>query len=179
MNLAELIAESAPKLGSAVSGKAGELVGEVAKSILTKIFNLPEKTTEQQVYDSILRNPEALVKLREAELQFEQKLIEAEIEFEKLAASDRDSARKMQIATSSKFPEILAVFIIGFTCFISYQILTVGVPDNVSEMVAGSIMQLFMGMTISIIGYFYGSSIANRGQQNDAARNITFVKGKK
>lgn len=162
MNLAELIANTAPKLGGAVAGKAGELLGEVAKNIISEVFGLPKNSDEQKFIEAIKSSPDVLIKLREAELQFQQKLVDAEIEFERISAQDRDSARKMQIATSSKFPEILALFIIGFTCYISYHILTSGVPNNVSEMVAGSVLQLFMSLSVGIVGYFYGSSIGSK-----------------
>jgi hypothetical protein len=173
MKLAELIANTAPMLGSAVAGKAGELVGVIAKNVITSVFGLPENANENDLINTLKTNPEALLKLREAELAFQQKLVDAEIEFEKIAANDRDSARKMQIATGSKFAELLAIFIIGFTCFICFYILQNGVPNNVSEMVAGSILQLFMSLSVSIIGYFFGSSIGSKIKTDGLAQVIS------
>jgi hypothetical protein len=173
MNLSQLIANSAPTLGSAVAGKAGELMGIIAKNVISSVFSLPENSDEDNIYNAIKNNPEALLKLKDAEIAFQQKLVDAEIEFEKISASDRDSARKMQIATNSKFPELLAIFIIGFTCFICFYILKNGVPKNVSEMVAGSILQLFMSLSVSIIGYFFGSSIGSKIKTENISQAIS------
>jgi len=105
--------ELVPMIGTALGGP----LGGIAASFVADAFGLNEKTVESvtNIINSGKMTPEQLTQLKNAEIEFKKYCMEHEINLEKVAAADRDSARKMQMVTQSKMPAILTLMItLGF-----------------------------------------------------------------
>src|SRR5579863_10273986 len=89
----------APSIASALGGPlAGMAVGSLSKALLGDASagqNAPDK-----IMDAVLtaNNPDVLLKLHQAENEFQLAMQEHGVDLEKLAQADRDSARQRQVA---------------------------------------------------------------------------------
>lgn len=109
-DIAATVGKAAPLLGTLLTGPVGSAVavgGLIASALGTG--NSPEEVS------AALTNPDALLKLKQIEADRQTKLAElaadqAQAELQ-IAAGDRDSARKMQIAKPSPLPAVLSVVV--------------------------------------------------------------------
>lgn len=162
MSLAKWISDIAPVLGSAVGGKAGELVGNIAKSAIVELFDLPEDAGEDQIIAALKANPEIALKLKEAELNFLAKMEAAKIDWEKIASDDRDSARKRQMAIKDKTPSILGGLLIAGFFGVLYFILTEQLPQGTDKMLVGALLGTLGTMSTQVVNFFFGSSSGSK-----------------
>lgn len=107
MNLKGIISKVAPMIGSAMGGPFGGVAVSAALSALG-IESKDPKSDEIALMKAVERNPEWAFKLKEAENAFQSKMAELGIKEEEIASADRDSARKRQVATGDKTPQVLA-----------------------------------------------------------------------
>ena len=91
---------------------------------------------------------------------------ELDIDLERIAAGDRDSARKMQTETKDWTPKILAYFItFGFFGALVW-LMVFGIPQTGTEvllMMLGSLSTSWTG----VVQFYYGSSAGSK-QKTDA-----------
>lgn len=137
-------------------------LGVMAASILSKVTGSTVKP--EQLHDKMTElasTPEGLLQLKEAENQYQLQATALGFDHEdKIAAlevQDRDSARKMQIATGSWVPAALAIiFTLGFfTLLILMAAHKVSVTDNPATMLM--LGTLTSGVT-ACLGFFLGST---------------------
>ena len=147
--LLSLLKGVAPALATAVAGPLG---GAAVSAIASKFG----------VSDSV----EAVAKAIAGDPQAEQKLAELELEYAKLDASDRDSARKreLEIATSAAAPwyskMVTPVLAIGmFLLWASVNILLLNnpIPDAMREIVIRMLGSLDAANML-ILSYYFGNS---------------------
>lgn len=153
------VAPFAPVVASALGGPgAGAAVG-----VLSDILLGHKGGSADQVLAAV-SNPDALLKLREADHAYE-------IELERIAAEDRKSARAMRIATGDWVPGALAVFItLGFFGTLGY-ILSDGVPAQGGE--ALLVMLGALGAAWGqVIAFYFGSSAGSKAKTDALSRAI-------
>lgn len=94
----------------------GPMAGAAVQAIGSALgMSEPTKEKITAALESGQMNAEQLAALKQADLALKSKLAELGVDAEKIAAADRDSARKMQIETRSWVPALLATIItIGF-----------------------------------------------------------------
>jgi hypothetical protein len=151
----DILGAIAPTLGTALGGPFGALAG----TVLAKALGVDNaKAAEDAVLSG---NPEALAKVRIAELDFQKRLEELGIEKEKLAYADTDSARAREIAVKDKTPAMMAYGItIGFFGVLAFM-LTSTVPETGKD--ALLVMLGALGTAwANVIGYYFGSSASSR-----------------
>ena len=105
--------ELVPMIGTALGGPLGGL----AASFVADKLDIKEKTVEAvtNVLNSGRMSPDQIVQVKLAEIEFTKFCQQNGIDLEKIAAADRDSARKMQIETRSNMPALLTTMVtIGF-----------------------------------------------------------------
>jgi hypothetical protein len=90
-------------------------------------------------------------------------MAELEIDLERIAAGDRNSARNREIQTGDHTPKILAAAItIGFFGILFWMFIY-GVPKNGNEallLMLGALQTAFTG----VIAYFFGSSAGSKAK---------------
>lgn len=149
-----VLAVVAPTLGTALGGPFG---GMAAKAIATAVLG-DEAVDEAQAAEAV-RNatPEQLRALKQAESDFAIRMKELDIDLERIAAADRDSARRRQAETKDKMPAVIALAALtGFFGILGAMIF-VDIPNAAQMPLA--VMLGALGTLVTQIGsYYYGSS---------------------
>jgi hypothetical protein len=126
-----------------------------------------EDASEQQVSEALSNaSPDQLAAIKKIDADFKVQMKSLDIDLERIAAGDRDSARQMQRETKDWTPKALA-FIITFGFFGALiYILMFGIPKSGTEvilMMLGSLSTSWTGVT----QFYYGSSLGSK-QKTDA-----------
>ena len=158
----------APLLGTALAGP----LGGAAASFIADKLGVKESTVEavNNVLNSGKMTADQIAALKLAEIDFQKFLESNKIDLEKIHAGDRDSARKLQIATQSFIPGALAIFVtLGFFGILLF-LLTEGVPAT-----GGDALLVMLGALGaawgSVIAYYFGSS-SGSAVKTDALTNL-------
>lgn len=139
----------APGLATAVAGPLG---GAAVTAIASK---LGVSDSVESVAKAIAGDPAAAAKLQELEL-----------EFAKVDAADRDSARKAEVAlaTSPQAPwlnrsvtPILAFTVVVCWGLIQYHLLTHTVPSEMREIII-RVLGTLDGSLVMVLSYYFGAS---------------------
>ena len=148
-DLLNLLKGVAPTLAMAVAGP----LGGAAVTALASKFGVSDSV--DAVAKAIAGDPKAA-----------EKIAEIELEYAKLDAADRDSARKneMALATSDKTPilnksvtPILAIIIVVAWGFIQYHLLTNIVATEMREIII-RVLGTLDGALVMVLSYYFGAS---------------------
>jgi nitrate reductase NapE component len=148
-DLLNLLKGIAPTVATMVAGP----LGGAAVSALASKFGVSDSV--EAVAKAIAGDPAAA-----------QKLAEMELEYAKLDAAYRDSARKNEaaLATNENVPilnksvtPILALVIVGAWGFIQYHLLTHIVPDVMREIII-RVLGTLDGALVMVLSYYFGAS---------------------
>ena len=146
--LLNMLKGAAPALATAIAGPLGGMAISALASKLG-VEAIPAAITEA------LADPAAVAKLQELEL-----------EYAKVDAADRDSARKAEVAlaTSEQAPflnksvtPILALVIVMAWGFIQYHLLTHVVPVEMREIII-RVLGTLDGSLVMVLSYYFGAS---------------------
>jgi hypothetical protein len=115
--------------------------------------------------------PDQLAALKKIDADFKAHMKELDIDLERIAAGDRDSARQMQSATKDWVPKVLAVVItFGFFGILIWMLLN-GMPKTGTEallMMLGALGTAWTG----VVNFYYGSSAGSKAKTDAlTARN--------
>ena len=163
----ELLAKFGPLLGqiapSIATALGGPLAGVAVKTLSNALFG-HEEGTEQQVSEAMATaNPDQLAAIKKIDADFKVQMKSLDIDLERIAAGDRDSARQMQQNTKDSTPKILAYFItFGFFGALIY-ILVFGIPKSGTEVVLMMLGSLSTSWT-GVIQFYYGSSLGSKAK---------------
>lgn len=149
----EIIGTVAPTVGTILGGPLGGLAG----AILASVFGTKdEKAIEQAIASG---NPEALVKLREAENELQIKMREFDIDLERINMEDRTSARHLA-ETQGMAPQIIlsTFFILGYFLALYFYMTgrTFINPDQ--KEVVNTLIGVITTMVVMIGNFWFGSS---------------------
>ena len=137
--------------------KLGKILKEKAPKVLEIAGQLlPEKGVLGVVKNLIDSEPDLS---SEEKAQLHKEIVEAY----KLEVEDRDSARKreVEIAKVRKFDFMFTLTgLVGLSTFVFlvYAIVYITIPEN-NEKTFYTLIGLVEGITLSLFGYFYGSSL--------------------
>lgn len=157
--LLNLVRTVAPSIASAVGGP---LAGMATKAISEALLGKPDGT-EDELLSAVDRvTPEQLLALKKAEHDFEIKMRELDIDIERIANSDRDSARNREIKVKDITPKLLAAGITTGYFGVLFYMLTHGLPTT-----GGSEAMLVMLGTLGtawggVVAYYFGSSAGSK-----------------
>lgn len=149
----EIVATVAPTIATALGGPlAGLAVGAIGK-----VFGL-DSATEEQVANAVSgASADDLLKMKQAELTFQQQMAALDVDLVRIAAGDRDSARQREIAVKDRLPGLLAVGVTsGFFGVLAFMLLR-EVPISSKDVL--NIMLGSLGTAwIQVMSYYFGSS---------------------
>lgn len=154
--LKKLIGAVAPVLGGALGGPLGGVAGKFVADALGV-------DSEDAALALIDQNPESLLKIKEAEIAFETRMRELDIDLVEIHAKDRASARDLAKSTSL-MPQIIlgglytAAYLSTLFMFITGN---VEVQEQHSTMVF-SLMGSLGAVQIQILNFFFGSSSGSK-----------------
>jgi hypothetical protein len=158
-----LLGQIAPTIATALGGP---LAGIAVKTLSNVLFG-HENGTEEEISSAIANaSPDQLAALKKIDADFKAHMKELDIDLERIAAGDRDSARQMQTATKDWVPKVLAVVItLGFFGILIWMLLN-GMPKTGTEallMMLGALGTAWTG----VVNFYYGSSAGSK-QKTDA-----------
>lgn len=162
-----LVGTVAPTLAMALGGPlAGVAVRELSQQLLGK----PDAAPDEIEAALAVASPDTLAKIREADRAFESRMKELDIDLERVHAADRDSARRMQIATKDPTPMMLAVFVtLGFFGVLGWM-LVYGMAEQGKD--ALLVMLGSLGTAwVNVIAFYFGSSAGSKAK-TDAMANL-------
>jgi hypothetical protein len=148
-NLLTLLKATAPALATAVAGP----LGGAAVAMIADKLGLDDKTV-QGVTQALIADPDKLNKLKEMEL-----------EFAKLDAQDRNSARNREIEMAKSdvhfitknITSLLALSTLSGALVMTSLIFFVDFPDSQENIIIFVLGSLF-GIATQVISYYFGSS---------------------
>ena len=144
----------APTIATALGGP----VAGLAVTAISKAIGISEDDVEKTMNAGKMSSDQ-IAQLKLAELEFQKSTQELGLNFEKLAADDRASARNMQVATKSWIPGALALGItIGFFGILLYMMTGNVTPSNELLVMLGSLGTAWTG----VVGYYFGSSSSSQ-----------------
>ncbi len=175
-NLAGSIAQYAPVLGGAIGGPVGSAVG-LAVNALAKIFGLSPEATPDQIDQAIHQDPQAALKLRIAEMDFQLALNKQRLDETEMHLKDVQNARSREVETTRATGKrdinqyVLAwVIISGFFGLMSLLIFYETPKDQ-----NGVVFMLFGALATgfgTVLQYYFGSS------KGSAEKTELIAKGK-
>ena len=143
----------APTLATAVLGPLG---GMAVQAIGTALGI--DKPTQDAIKQSLVgMSPEQAASLKQAEIAFQTRLKELEIDLERINAEDRASARSREVAVRDYVPGILAIGVTGGFFGILTWMLHYGVPREGGDALLVMLGALGTAWT-AIVSYYFGSS---------------------
>jgi hypothetical protein len=160
-----LLGQLAPSIATALGGP---LAGVAVKTLSSALFG-HEDATEQQISEAMASaTPDQLAAIKKIDADFKVQMKSLDIDLERIAAGDRDSARQMQMSTKDSTPKILAYFItFGFFGALVW-ILVFGLPQTGLEvilMMLGSLSSSWTG----VVQFYYGSSAGSKAKTDALA----------
>lgn len=158
--LGDVVAEAAPTVAAALGGP---LAGAAA-TILRRVVLGDEGGSDEALSDVLLAgDPQTLLALRQAEHEFRRAVLDAEEEGARIAALDRDSARRREMTVRDKTPALLGTAVIGgffaALALMLFRELPVG-----AEPVFAIMLGALSTMTGAVVNYYFGSSAGSKSK---------------
>ena len=153
----------APTIATALGGPlAGMAVSAVAKAIGVA----PDEV--QSVISSGKLTAEQVASIQLAELELKKQAQSMNLDFAKLIAEDKKSARDMQIATKSWIPALLAVFVtIGFFGILLGLMTEHFKTSDALMLMLGSLATAWTG----VMAFYFGSSASSQAKTELLAKS--------
>jgi len=149
----DIVGTVAPTIATALGGPlAGLAVGAIGK-----IFGIDAATQEQVAQAIAGASPDDLLKLKQAEIEFQKRMAELEVDLVRISAADRDSARQRQIQVKDVTLPILAMSVTGGFFGVLMFMMVQEVPATSKDVL--NIMLGSLGTAwIQVMSYYFGSS---------------------
>lgn len=156
-NWKDVVGTVAPALASALGGP----LSGMAVGLIGKVFGL-DAASEEQVSAAIAgASPDDLLKLKQAELDFQAKIKELDVDLVRISSDDRNSARQREVAVKDRTPQLLAALIVGGYMFVQWYLLTHVVPTEMRDLIMRMLGVLDAALTM-VLAYYFGSSSSSR-----------------
>ena len=155
-----LLAQIAPTIATAIGGP---VAGMATKALSNALFGHQDAPDDEIQAALLNATPEQLSTIKKIDADFKAKMKELDIDLERIASQDRDSARNMQIHTNDWIPRVLALLItVGFFGILVWM-LTKGMPATGTEallMMLGALGTAWTG----VVNFYYGSSAGSKAK---------------
>ena len=160
----KVVGTVAPTIATALGGP---LAGLAVKAI-GGALGMGEGATEAEVAAKIAgATPADLLALKKADQEFALEMQRLEVDLERIAAGDRDSARQMQRETKSWAPPVLAAVVVGGFIAASVAVLggwVEGLKDPLIAALVGSVIGNITAATMLVLNFYFGTSASSRAK---------------
>jgi hypothetical protein len=152
----------APTIATALGGP---LAGLAVKAI-GGVFGLGDGATEEDVAAKLAgASPADLLALKKADQEFAVEMRRLDVDLDRIAAADRDSARQMQRETRSWAPGILAAVVVSGFIVSAVAVLggwVEGLKDPLVAALVGSVIGNITAATMLVLNFYFGTSSSSR-----------------
>jgi hypothetical protein len=154
-----VVSTVAPALGSALGGPLG---GLAAKSIAQALLGRPEAADDELAQAVQNATPEQLLALKKADNDFKVQMRQMDIDLERLAEGDRDSARRREAEVRGWANPVLAAIVIsGFFGVVGYIVASRAQLSGEAGAVIGTVVGYVSAKADQVIAYYFGSSLGS------------------
>jgi hypothetical protein len=157
-----LLGQVAPTIATALGGPLAGIAVKTLSAVLLGHENGSEDDVKAAMASA---SPDQLAVLKKIDADFKAHMKELDIDLERIAAGDRDSARQMQRETKDWVPKLLAIVItIGFFGILVWM-LVMGMPQTGTEallMMLGALGTAWTG----VVNFYYGSSAGSKAKND-------------
>ncbi len=177
MEWKEIVSGVAPLLAGVLSGGNPMVVG-LTSSIIKKALGLPADANDSAITQTLQTDPDAVVKVKQAEMELKETLSRSGVDIEAIMAADRADARKTQVITRDKTPKILTVFAsINFTVVL----VIIGILASNGKLAAMTAMEASFvtlaaretfSLLQTIFDFYFGSSAGSQAK-DDTIKTLT------
>lgn len=171
MDWKKIVGDIAPVIAGALSG-GNPVVTALTASIVKKALGLSGEVTDDHITQAMQSDPDALVKIKQAETELKEKLSQNGVDIEAIMAADRANARKSQITTKDKTPRTMTIWAsINFTVVI----IVMGILEYTGKLstmtaIEASILTLILRETFALVqnadSFWFGSSAGSRDKDD-------------
>ena len=159
-----ILKHAAPWIGAAATGNVPALI-TMSASALATAFGKDIKPTADAISAAIAgATPEQMLALKQADNDFAAKMQQMGFDnvqhLESIAAGDRDSARKREIATGDWTPRILAYLVI-LLAGIGEGSLMLGYEPRVAPELIGRILGTLDAAVMLVLSYYFGTTASS------------------
>lgn len=149
-----LIGSVAPTIATALGGP---VAGLAVKAISGALFG-HENGTQDDIMTA-LANPtsDQLAALKKIDADFKIQMKSLDIDLERIAASDRDSARNYAIMTHDLTPRVLAVIVVVAWGIVQWFLLHNTIAPEMRELIA-RVLGTLDGALMLVLSYYFGSA---------------------
>jgi hypothetical protein len=162
MDLLKIVGAVAPTIATAIGGP----LGGMAMKVVADALGLPAESSEKDVSKAMAAaTPDQLLALKQADQDFAVRMRELDIDLEKIAASDRDSARRREAQVRDWMPRVLAfVVVAGFmaTVFLVLLGYVDGMKDPLMATTVGTLIGFVSAKCEQVVAYYFGSSSSSQ-----------------
>jgi hypothetical protein len=162
MDLLKIVGAVAPTIATAIGGP----LGGMAMKVVAEVLGLPADSSEKDVSRAMAAaTPDQLLALKQADQDFAVRMRELDIDLEKIAASDRDSARRREAQVRDWMPRVLAfVIVAGFmgTVFMVLLGYVEGMKDPLMATTVGTLIGFVSAKAEQVVAYYFGSSSSSQ-----------------
>lgn len=168
----KVIKAVAPGIATALGGPlAGLAVSTLGKSIWGDTAN--DKTSDDIATAVLSGREDVLLAIKKAENDFQISLKALDVDLEKIAVGDRDSARKREVDShdSATLQILSAVIIVSFLGMV-YMVLggfVNGLTDPVLVGIIGTLIGYVSAKADQVVSYYFGSSNGSARKSADIA----------
>ncbi len=148
--LKSIVGAVAPTLGTALGGPLG---GTAAQAISAVLGCKPDPSSIEKAIQTA--TPEQLTEIKKAELDFETRLAELDVDIFKLETADVQDARKSFAGDWT--PRVFGLFsLVGFLGYIF--LVTIQPPDANSDTIVSLVLGYLGGLVSGISSFYFGAS---------------------
>jgi len=148
--LKDLIGGIAPTIGTAMGGPLGGMAGKVIADVLGCD---PTPASIEQAMQNV--TPDQLAEIKKAELDFESRMKELDVDLFALQTADTQDARKyFSKDLTSRF--IALVMVLFFCSYIA--MITIMPPEQNSMELINLVLGYMGGLVSAVISFYFGSS---------------------
>ena len=149
-----LIGSVAPTIATALGGP---VAGMAVKALSNALLGHADGTEDE--INAALANPTAdqLAALKKIDADFKVQMKSLDIDLERIAASDRDSARNYAIMTHDLTPRVLAVIVVVAWGCVQWFMLHNVIESSMRELIA-RVLGTLDGALMLVLSYYFGSA---------------------
>lgn len=158
-----IVKSIAPVLGAAIGGPFG---GVATKTITSALFGDNESAMgadlDQKITNELQNNPEALLKLKQADRDFDVKMKELDVDILQINKEDRDSARNLHKKTKSYIVPLLASLTVG--CFFAVVFWVLSGQVSLESTLLGFVLGQVSTKAEQVYNFYFGSSAGSKAK---------------
>lgn len=174
MDWKAVVGTVAPWIATAITGP----LGGMAVGALADALGLSDKT-ESAIKQALSgATPEQMLAIKQADQAFATRMQELGFQniqaLEKIAADDRDSARKREMSVQDYTPRILAYLIVGGFLGMAYGVLFKQMSAD--SVLAGTIIGYLSAKAEQVAAYYFGSTAGSKQKTELLANSVPVEK---